>query len=449
MANTGVEYVLSLKDLFTSKIRQATGETEKLNGAVNKTQQGFNSMGSALAGIGLTIGVGALANEMINVGSTFEQANIGLKTLLKSGEEADKVFNQLKTDATQSPFDFETLVMGNRALISAGLSAEKAREDFSNLSNAIAATGGGNPELQRMVVNMQQIKNLGEASALDVKQFAYAGVNMYSLLDEYSKKYGVTLDKENITYEQLTAALKNAASEGGMYFNGLSNLANSTSGKLSNLKDAFKNTLYDVFVALQPVIDAVVVGITKFFELIKSGINFIKENETVFGIIGSVLLGIATAMGIVKAQIILATIAQWALNTATAVFDALSGNWVALAAGAVALAAGIYMAANAQETLNNELSQQTGAAAKALDPMAGGKTQTQTTSSGTTSTKGGTSTSVVESKGVQNFNIDIQALVENLTVSTTNLKEGAGAIKAAVEQALIEAVNDFQLMATK
>jgi hypothetical protein len=38
-----------------------------------------------------------------------------------------------------------------------------------------------------------------------------------------------TLDKENITYEQLSAALKVAASEGGMYFNGLSNLANSTS----------------------------------------------------------------------------------------------------------------------------------------------------------------------------------------------------------------------------
>jgi hypothetical protein len=387
---------------------------------------------------------------MLNVGSTFESAEIGLKTLLGSTEAASKVFNQLKQDATQSPFDFETLVMGNRALISAGLSAEKAREDFSNLSNAIAATGGGNPELQRMVVNMQQIKNLGKASALDVKQFAYAGVNMYSLLNDYATKYNLTLDQENITYEQLSAALKNAASEGGMYFNGLSNLANSTSGKLSNLKDSFKNTLYEVFVALKPVIDEVVVGITKFFELIKSGINFIKENETVFGIIGSVLLGIATAMGIVKAQIILATIAQWALNTATAVFDALSGNWVALAAGAVALAAGIYMAANAQESLNNELSQQTGAAAKALDPMKKGKGFTAgKTDSTSPKAKGGTSTSVVESRGVQNFNIDINKLVENINIQATTIKEGAGQIKEAVAQALIEAVNDFQLMATK
>ena len=447
--NNSVEYILSLKDKFSSGIRSATNETEKLNKSVNQTQNSLNGMGGMIAGLGATIGATALANEMLNVGSTFESAEIGLKTLLGSAEAASKVFNQLKQDATQSPFDFETLVMGNRALISAGLSAEKAREDFSNLSNAIAATGGGNPELQRMVVNMQQIKNLGKASALDVKQFAYAGVNMYSLLNDYATKYNLTLDKENITYEQLSAALKNAASEGGMYFNGLNNLANSTSGKLSNLKDSFKNTLYEVFVALKPVIDEVVVGITKFFELIKSGINFIKENETVFGIIGSVLLGIATAMGIVKAQIILATIAQWALNTATAVFDALSGNWVALAAGAVALAAGIYMAANAQESLNSELSKKTTATAKALDPMGKGKGfNAGKTDSTSPKAKGGTGTNVVESRGVQNFNISIKEFGA-VTLNTTNIKEGANQIKEQVAQALIEAVNDFQLMATK
>jgi hypothetical protein len=449
MSNNSVEYLLSLKDKFSSGIRSATVETEKLNKSVNQTQNSLNGMGGMIAGLGATIGATALANEMLNVGSTFESAEIGLKTLLGSAEAASKVFNQLKQDATQSPFDFETLVMGNRALISAGLSAEKAREDFSNLSNAIAATGGGNPELQRMVVNMQQIKNLGKASALDVKEFAYAGVNMYSLLNDYATKYNLTLDKENITYEQLSAALKNAASEGGMYFNGLSNLANSTSGKLSNLKDAFKNTLYDVFVALKPVIDAIVVGLTSMFNMIKSTIDFISEHKVIFGIFGAVLAAIATGMAVIRTQIILTTIAQWALNTATGVFDALSGNWVALAAGAVALAAGIYMAANAQESLNNELSQQTGKAAKALDPMKGGKTQTQTTSTGTTTAKGGTSTNVVESRGVQNFNIDINKLVENINIQATTIKEGASQMKDAVAQALIEAVNDFQLMATK
>jgi hypothetical protein len=50
---------------------------------------------------------------------------------------------------------------------------------------------------------------------------------------------------------------------------------------------------------------------------------------------------------------------------------------------------------------------------------------------------------------VQNFNISIDKLVEMIKVETTQIKEGAGEIKEIVAQALIEAVNDFQLMATK
>jgi len=246
----------------------------------------------------------------------------------------------------------------------------------------------------------------------------------------------------------LSGALKNAASEGGMYFNGLSNLADSTSGKLSNLKDSFKNTLYDVFVALKPVIDAIVISLTGFFNLVKSTINFIKENKVFFGIFGSVLAAIATGMAVVKTQIILTTIAQWALNTSTAVFDALSGNWVALAAGATALAAGIYMATTAQDSLNASMKNQP---SSALNPMANGLPKPTPGGKPPKPPKpsAGTSTTAVESRGVQNFNISIQKLVENIILNTTNLKESSVAIKEEVTKALIEAVNDFQLMATK
>ncbi len=67
----------------------------------------------------------------------------------------------------------------------------------------------------------------------------------------------------------------------------------------------------------------------------------------------------------------------------------------------------------------------------------------------TTPTGGGTSTSAVESKGVQNFNISINKLVEKIDISTTTIKEGGAAIKDEVAKALLEAVNDFQLLATK
>ena len=62
--------------------------------------------------------------------------------------------------------------------------------------------------------------------------------------------------------------------------------------------------------------------------------------------------------------------------------------------------------------------------------------------------KGGTGTNIVESRGVQNFNISIKEF-GSVVLNTTNIKEGATQIKEVIAQALIEAVNDFQLMATK
>jgi hypothetical protein len=144
------------------------------------------------------------------------------------------------------------------------------------------------------------------------------------------------------------------------------------------------------------------------------------------------------------------TVAQWLLNTASAFFAGLTGVglFAVAAAGAAALAVGIYAAKSAQDSLNNSMAAQPGAAQKAINPMTGVKPPTQTATPSTTA-KGGTSTNVVESRGVQNFNIDINKLVENINIQATTIKEGASQMKEYIAQALIEAVNDFQLMATK
>jgi len=113
------------------------------------------------------------------------------------------------------------------------------------------------------------------------------------------------------------------------------------------------------------------------------------------------------------------------------------------------LATGVMAAKYAYDKLNKSAESGVGAANKALNPMAGGNTANAAKTSATApKAKGGTSTSVVESRGVQNFNISIQEF-GNIVLNTTNIKEGATQIKETITQALIEAVNDFQIMATK
>ena len=52
-----------------------------------------------------------------------------------------------------------------------------------------------------------------------------------------------------------------------------------------------------------------------------------------------------------------------------------------------------------------------------------------TTQTAVSSTKGGTSTNVVESRGVQNFNIDINKLVETINIKAADVKESTCKLK--------------------
>lgn len=232
------------------------------------------SLGAAMGVTFGVAGIGIFINKVVQAGSVVENATIGLTTLLKDQAEAAQVIKNTMDDATKTPFSFEGLLAANKALISADVNAKQARTDVLNLANAIAATGGGNDELQRMVVNLQQIKNTGVATALDIKQFAYAGVNVYKVLEAAGIKTGEGI---KITYEQLTKALDKAHQQGGIYFNGLENMAGATSVKISNVGDSLFQMFNDIFVEVKPMVDEVLNGVLGGIEAIKSSIKPVKD----------------------------------------------------------------------------------------------------------------------------------------------------------------------------
>ena len=193
---------------------------------------------------GLTAAVDAMVGNLLTTGITYngqiETYLTRLKTLTGSSEKANAILEQIKQDALTTPFEVSGLVEGESLLISTGLSAEQARKDILSLGNAIAASGGGNAELSRMAVNLQQIKNVGKASALDIKQFAYAGIDIYGLLAD---SMGVTREEASdldVTYEMLSDALAKASSEGGKYAGAMEAQSKTYNGAMSNLQESFQ-----------------------------------------------------------------------------------------------------------------------------------------------------------------------------------------------------------------
>jgi tape measure domain-containing protein len=294
MGDTNVKYTLSLNDLLTGKLAQADQQAKKFDDTMSGLQNTVNKVGAAF-GIALGLqGIKNAAGAIISAGTTVENAQTGLTTLLKDAGKAKEVIANTMTDATTTPFAFEGLLNANKALISANASAEEARGTVKDLANAIAATGGGDNELERMVVNLQQIKNTGKATAMDIRQFAFAGINIYQLLADATGKPIEKVKELNVSYDLLRYALYKAHQEGGLYANGLENMANNTSVQISNLGDSMFQLSVRVFNDLKP-------ALTQLIEVGQAGIKWLSDawewtkrnREMLIGLAKGVLFGVA------------------------------------------------------------------------------------------------------------------------------------------------------------
>lgn len=331
MPDGKVEYELSLRDGLTPGLDTANSAAQRLESTMLK-------VGAAVGiGFGIAAITGFVANT-IDAGSKVENALTGLTTLLKDAAGAQAVITNTMEDATKTPFAFEGLLSANKALIGAGETAEKSREAVLNLSNAIAATGGGDEELQRMVVNLQQIKNVGKATSLDIKQFAIAGVNIYQVLADATGKPISKIKDMEISYDMLTDALKKAHSAGGIYEGGLENMAKNTSVQISNLGDSIFQLKVKIFNDMKPAIDWIISGVGSFIETMREAWDWVVRNKSV---LESLAIGIgvaAAAYGVYMLIINGVAIAtqiwtgiQWLLNAA------LTANPIGIVIAAIAL----------------------------------------------------------------------------------------------------------------
>lgn len=173
----------------------------------------------------------------VQYNAQLEQYQTALTNMLGSEAEAVALLDEIKQDAAKTPFDTAGLVKANELLISTGIDAESSRRTILALGDAVSATGGGNDELSRMAQNLQQIQNAGKATSADIKQFAYAGIDVYGILADYTGKTAEEVQKMTVTYDLLSNALISAADEGGRYFNSMNTQSETLNGQWSTLKD--------------------------------------------------------------------------------------------------------------------------------------------------------------------------------------------------------------------
>ena len=241
---------------FEQGVDRAKAKTSALAGELNPR---FSGIGKTLTSafvksqllatsvIALAKKFSSLGEGIVNQGVAFNQQmekyTTGFTNMLGSAEKAQAVLNQIKQDAARTPLNVDSLVQANQLLISAGVSAGEARSTILALGDAVSATGGGSEVLSRMAANLQQIKNVGKAASIDIKQFAMAGIDIYGVLADYTGKSTAEVQGMTITYDLLTAALKKASEEGGRYYNAMETQSQTLSGRIETLKDNWSQLL--------------------------------------------------------------------------------------------------------------------------------------------------------------------------------------------------------------
>lgn len=198
----------------------------------NLVATALEKVGSAVVDAGK-----AVISTGVDYNSQMEQYTVAFTNMLGSADKAESALAQIKQDAAKTPFDTAGLVKANQYLISTGEDAKSARNIIMALGDAVKATGGGNDELSRMAQNLQQIKNAGKATSADIKQFAYAGIDVYGILADYTGKSTADVQKMSISYDLLTNALLSASEEGGRYFGAMETQSQTLDGRISTLKD--------------------------------------------------------------------------------------------------------------------------------------------------------------------------------------------------------------------
>lgn len=231
-----VQQALNNAGTYMKNFGDSTRNTESsLAGSIAKGQILGNVL-TTLASKALDAAVGFVQTG-IEYNAQIEKYTTGFTNMLGSAEAANEAMKAIQEDAARTPFDVASLTEANQLLISAGENAGYSRKLIMALGDAVSATGGGNVELSRMAANLQQIANVGKASAIDIKQFAYAGINIYQVLADYTGKSVQDVQNMTISYDLLSEALIAASEEGGRYYNAMDTQSQTMNGRVSTLKD--------------------------------------------------------------------------------------------------------------------------------------------------------------------------------------------------------------------
>lgn len=190
---------------------------------------------------GLASGFKDFVGLGIQVSADMETARAGLMVFLKDTQKVDSTLARLREEAKRTPFELPGLTQATQLLTAVTKDGDKSIDILLDVGESLSAVGKGQAELDRVVVNLQQIAATGRATSIDIKQFAFAGLPIYDMITAKTGLAGEALaefiEGGGVTFDLLTSMFDQATTEGGMFFGAFEKQAGTFNQLMANMKD--------------------------------------------------------------------------------------------------------------------------------------------------------------------------------------------------------------------
>lgn len=179
---------------FQTLYAQSDALNRRLSAGIGRFSEDLKSVGKSLT-VGVSLPILALAGASISAYGEIDSLKRGLFSIEKTAENTEARFNSLKQVAALPGLGLEEAVKGDIRLRTVGIAADLSKKSLLEFGNAIALTGGGKADLDRVTTQLSQMSAKSKVLAQDLKPIIEAAPSVSQALQ---KMFG-TVDSEEIS----------------------------------------------------------------------------------------------------------------------------------------------------------------------------------------------------------------------------------------------------------
>jgi len=235
---------------------QAQVDLKKLESSLKSVQTSAESINKSISGLATAtkvafaaLPIAAIGTAAIRTAASFETLNARLVTATGSTTRAVQAFSAVQKIVAATPYSVRALTDAYARLATTGsrafASQAQIERGIQNISDAVAAVGGGDVELNRVAVAFERMASEGRLTAERLNQITDAGIPLTKIADAMGISMGALRkesEKGNLTFEKFYKAFQSVAEAADGFGGAASRQVNTLNGAFSNLGDAIAIT---------------------------------------------------------------------------------------------------------------------------------------------------------------------------------------------------------------